>query len=157
MRFKIFLAALTTVGAVVAGSIAGPAAAATNCSGSQVFAPWGDNASYIQMNSVAGTTGQLGGSTSAVYGGYCTSVVKPQIRLFAKNSGGWGTLTVSVQYKDTAGVKHDDVIGTLNGSGSWPSQIMTYGAAAGNIQVTVTAHGGNWQVAGVFLDPFCAR
>jgi hypothetical protein len=167
MRLRVLLVSIAAVCAAVAGTVAGPAAATSGCGISQTFSAWGDTANYLQMsgkNSTATSGAQINdASGTAAYTGYCISSVLPQVRLFAQNTGNPSAgLRVSVIYTDTDNVKHVDTLGTLTGAGyqtMQPSSIFTFGNFKGNIVVALTpvGTGGNWNVPGVYLDPFCAR
>ena len=155
---------LAAICAIAAGTVAGPAGATGTCGGSQVFAWWGDSAYYIPMGTVAGTnvytsgtTQLLGGSGTATYSGSCTSFQNPQLRFFAKNTSNTGYLTATMQYKDAWGIKHNDVVATLVGAYSSPSPIIFFSSTQTNVQVSITAHGGSWQLNGVYLDPYRSR
>ena len=170
MRLKAVLGGGAVAVVLSLGALAGVATAAsgTPCGGSAVFAALGDNAHYVQMNAVGGTPNAaangsitLSGSSSAVFKGSCVAFLLPQVRFYAMNAGGAAsTLRVSVQYKDSANVSHDDTIGTLSSGYATmrPSPALTFGGSQvnGNVQVTLTPSGAGakWILGGVYVDPF---
>lgn len=166
MQLRMICAAATTVGVVATGMLAGTAAAGSSapCNASPVFAPWGDTANYVKMTAVGSESLSLGADGSASFKAGCVHFLEPQIRLFAINLGSpAASLRVSVQYKDTSNVNHDQTIGSVSGllSPEQPSPSFSFDSSQlkGNVQVTLTATGsdGDWVVYAVYIDPFCAR
>jgi hypothetical protein len=158
MRFKALLLLGTTLASLSIGLLAGPASAGTGfaCGATAQFAPLGDSAGYVQMQAIRSS------STSLVFTASCIAFLKPQVRIVAKNAADpSATLTVSAQYTDATG-SHSETIGTLSGySRSQTSPVFSFAPSQlkGNVQITLTASGplSDWQVFGVYIDPFMSR
>jgi hypothetical protein len=101
---------------------------------------------------------------SASFHQRCDKWVFPEIRFASANTGGTGTLEVSVRYTDAAGVDQTVSLGSVTGSGNWEaSPAMSFLApdaplstqATGDIEVTFTAVGPNAEflLDDVYIDP----
>ena len=104
----------------------------------------------------------LGDGASASSGVMCVGIEHPTLRLFARNRGSvLGTLCVEVLFEDASGTVRSLPIGTVLGSDWAPTLPMPVIAnllpllpgERTPVAFRFTAHGGDWVIDDVFVDP----
>jgi hypothetical protein len=161
-------AGVALLSATAAASASGRGQQAWACNGSPVFSAWGDDSLYVPMHALVGasepgtTTITLSDSQSASFAGSCTFLLRPTLRLNARNLGDPdSTLQVAVQYREWWGSVQTVPIGSFTGNSDWqPSPILAFDGTllGGGLRVVLTASANSdWQIDGVYVDPFRAR
>jgi hypothetical protein len=96
----------------------------------------------------------LPAGASATTPSICVDVAHPTIRFFAQ--GGSGSLTVTVIFRDSLGIRYELPVGTVVSNSGWaPTAVMP---VLGNLlsqQVTCRfASAGDWRIDDVWVDPY---
>jgi hypothetical protein len=107
---------------------------------------------------------RLGASGSATGSTICVGIDHPTLRFFARNSGSpLSSLAVDVRFEDASGDVHSLPVGSVAGGSSWhptapyPVVANLLALLPGDmtpVQFRFTAHGGNWQIDDVYVDPW---
>jgi hypothetical protein len=129
-------------------------------SGARVVA---DNEPWNVHGSARHAALRLGSSASATTPVMCVGIEHPTLRLFARNQGSLlGTVSVEVLFEDALGTLRSLPIGTLLGADWAPTLPMPVIAnllpllpgERTQVAFRFTAHGGDWVIDDVFVDPW---
>jgi hypothetical protein len=110
---------------------------------------------------------RIGSDGTATSPAMCVTLAHPTLRFLARNAGDpTGILSVDVLFEDLAGSTQSLPIGVAAGGAGWaptvPMPVLANLLALlpdGQTPVAFrfTAHGGDWRIDDVYVDPYCKR